>query len=63
MMTEWLARLRFLLSRKPPSNVEEEVRFYIEQSTQEKMAAWMTQEEAADIDRVWWSGAGAGRVP
>ena len=46
MMTEWLARLRFLLSRKPPSNVEEEVRFYIEQSTQEKIAAWMTQEEA-----------------
>lgn len=45
MMTEWLARLRFLLSRKPPS-VEEEVRFYIEQSTQEKIAAWMTQEEA-----------------
>ena len=60
-MTEFLARLRFLLSRKPHSDVEEELRFHIEQSAQEKVDAGMTQEEARRrtlIELVEWSGRG-----
>jgi predicted permease len=45
-MNEWLARLRFLALRRPHVEVDEELRFHVEQSTAAKIAAGMTAAEA-----------------
>jgi predicted permease len=46
MMTEFLTRLRFLLSRKNQSNLDDELAFHVEQSTRRNIAAGMSPEEA-----------------
>jgi predicted permease len=46
MVTELLARLRLLISRRPQSEVDEELRFHIEQSVARNVAAGMPAEEA-----------------
>jgi predicted permease len=46
MMMEFLTRLRFLLRRQPPGDMEEELRFHVEQATEAKIAAGMTASEA-----------------
>lgn len=45
-MTEFLTRLRFLLFRKRRDELDEELRFHLEQSIAAKMAAGLTAEEA-----------------
>jgi predicted permease len=46
MMKELLTRLRFLVLRRPQSQLDEELRFHVEQATEARMAAGMTAEEA-----------------
>ncbi len=46
MMKEWLTRLRFMLFRRKPQELDEELRFHVEQATEARMAAGMTPEEA-----------------
>src|SRR5579863_6707338 len=46
MMTEFLTRLRFLIFRKKRSELDDELRFHMEQSTAAKVAAGMPEWEA-----------------
>jgi predicted permease len=46
MLREWLMRLRFLISPKPIREIDDELRFHIEQQTQAYIAAGMTPQEA-----------------
>jgi predicted permease len=46
MMRELLTKLRFLLIRRRPSEVDEELEFHVEQSTEAKVAAGMPRGEA-----------------
>jgi predicted permease len=46
MLGEFLARLRFFISRKRPVDLDDELQFHLEQSTQANIAAGMTREEA-----------------
>ncbi len=46
MMAEFLARLRFLFSRRRPSDLDEELQFHVEESTRANLAAGMNPGEA-----------------
>jgi putative ABC transport system permease protein len=46
MLREFLTRLRFFVSRKQPVDLEDELQFHLDQSTQANIAAGMTPEEA-----------------
>jgi predicted permease len=46
MLREILTRLRFFMSRKRPVDLDDELQFHLEQSTQTNIAAGMTPEEA-----------------
>jgi predicted permease len=46
MMSELLTRLKFLVRRRGQSELDEELRFHVEQSIESNMAAGMTAEEA-----------------
>jgi putative ABC transport system permease protein len=46
MLGEFLTRLRFFLSRKRPVDLDEELQFHLDQSTQTNIAAGMSPEEA-----------------
>ena len=46
MLKELLTRLRFFFSSRPSGELDEELRFHAEQSTQANMAAGMTLQEA-----------------
>lgn len=46
MMTELLTRFRFLVLRKKPSELDEELRFHLEQSIEAKQAAGINATEA-----------------
>lgn len=46
MLGEFLSRLRFFISRKRRTDLDEELQFHLDQATQTNIAAGMTQEEA-----------------
>ena len=46
MLTEWLTRLRFLVTPKARQEISEELQFHLEQQTQANIAAGMRPEEA-----------------
>lgn len=46
MLGEFLTRLHFFISRKRPVDLDEELRFHLDQATQTNIAAGMTPEEA-----------------
>ena len=46
MLREFLTRLRFFLSRKRPVDLDDELQFHLERSTQTNIAAGMSPEEA-----------------
>lgn len=46
MLGEFLTRLRFFISRKRPVDLDEELQFHLDQSTQTNIAAGMPPEEA-----------------
>ncbi|HEY1903142.1 MAG TPA: ABC transporter permease [Terracidiphilus sp.] len=46
MLNEWLTRLRFLVLRRPQSELDEELRFHLQQATEARMVAGMPAEEA-----------------
>ena len=46
MMREFWTRLQFLILRRPKSELDEELRFHVEQSIAAKIAAGMTAAEA-----------------
>ena len=45
MLKEWLTRLRYLMSPKPKGEIDDELRFHIEQQTLANIAAGMTAQE------------------
>ncbi len=46
MLREFLTRLRFFISRKRPVDLDDELQFHLDKSTQTNVAAGMTPEEA-----------------
>jgi hypothetical protein len=46
MLGEFLTRLRFFISRERPVDIDDELQFHLDQSTQTNIAAGMTPEEA-----------------
>src|SRR5437899_3839628 len=46
MLTEFLTRLRFLVARKGPTDVDEELRSHLEHLIETNIAAGMSAEEA-----------------
>jgi hypothetical protein len=44
MLKEWLTRLRFLIVSKPHHEVDEELKFHLEQQIQANLAAGMTRK-------------------
>jgi predicted permease len=46
MMSEWLIRFRFLFLRRKPHELDEELRFHVEQSIERNVATGMGAEEA-----------------
>jgi predicted permease len=46
MLREFLTRLRFFISRKRPVDLDDELQFHLDQSTQTNIAAGMTPDEA-----------------
>jgi hypothetical protein len=46
MLGKFLIRLRFFMSRKRPVNLDDELQFHLEQSTQASVAAGITAEDA-----------------
>ncbi len=46
MLREFLTRLRFSMARKRPVDLDDELQFHLDQSTQTNLAAGMTPEEA-----------------
>ena len=46
MLREFVTRLRFFVLRKRPVDLEDELQFHLDQSTQANIAAGMTPEEA-----------------
>jgi putative ABC transport system permease protein len=46
MLKEWLTRLRFLIASKPHCEVDEELKFHLEEQIQANLAAGMTPKEA-----------------
>ena len=46
MTREFLTRLKFLILRRPQRELDQELRFHVEQSTERNVAAGMTPEEA-----------------
>jgi predicted permease len=57
MMNEWLTRLRFLFTRRKTDELEEELRFHVEQSVERNIAAGMTAEEARRQAMIDFGGA------
>ena len=51
MIKELLTRLRFFFSPRPGGELDEELQFHVEQSTQANMAAGMTLQEARQLLR------------
>ncbi len=46
MMKEWLIRFRFMISRRKPEELDEELRFHVEQATEVRISGGMAPEEA-----------------
>jgi putative ABC transport system permease protein len=46
MITEFLTRLRFLILRKKPSELDDEIRFHLEQAIAAKEEAGLSSSEA-----------------
>jgi len=46
MIKEWLTSFRFMLLRQQPNELDEELRFHVQQSTERNVASGMTPEEA-----------------
>jgi len=46
MMQEWLSRFRFVFLKRKPDELEEELKFHVEQATEARVAAGMTPKEA-----------------
>jgi predicted permease len=56
MIRETLTRIRFMLSGKPPAELDEELRFHLEEATEEKIAAGMMPSEARRLALVEFGG-------
>ena len=56
MITEFLTRLRFLILRKKGSELDEELRFHLEQSTAAKVAAGLSASDARRLALIEFGG-------
>ena len=52
MINELLTRLRFLILRKKPHDLDDELSFHLEQSIASKVAAGISPAEAAAIGEI-----------
>ena len=59
MLREFLTRLRFFVSRKRPVDLDEELQFHLDQSTQTNIAAGMSPEEARRQAGIAFGGVNA----
>lgn len=56
MMREWLSRLRYLVFPRKQEEMDEELRFHVEQSIEQNMAAGMSPQEARRLALVEFGG-------
>ena len=56
MIGEALTRLRFLFTRRPPDELDDELRFHIDKAIQANLAAGMSPEEARRRARIAFGG-------
>jgi putative ABC transport system permease protein len=61
MMREFLTRVRFFFFHRKPSELEDELQFHLEQSTEFNLAAGMDPEEARRQARIQFGGVEAAR--
>jgi putative ABC transport system permease protein len=61
MMREFLTRLRFLVRRRPQTDLDEELAFHVERATEARVAAGMTAAEARRQALVEFGGMGRAR--
>ena len=61
MMRELLTRVRFLLVRRSPAELDEELQFHLEQAAEANIAAGMDPEEARRQARILFGGVEAAR--
>jgi hypothetical protein len=55
-LASFLTRLRFLFTRRPPDDLDDELRFHIDQAIQANLAAGMSPEEARRRARIDFGG-------
>lgn len=55
-LASFLTRLRFLLTRRPPGDLDDELRFHIERAIEANLAAGMSPEEARRRARIAFGG-------
>ncbi len=60
-MSEFLSRLRFFFRRRRSAELDEELKFHLEQATQANIAAGMTPEEARRRARIDFGGTESAR--
>ncbi len=56
MMSEFFTRLRFLVSRREPADLDDELAFHVEQSTQRNIAAGISPDEARRAAMIEFGG-------
>src|ERR1700749_2522711 len=56
MISEFLSRFRFLIFRKKPDELEQELQFHLEQSIESKMAAGLSATEARRLALIEFGG-------
>jgi putative ABC transport system permease protein len=56
MINEWLTRIRFFFVRRKPDELDEELRFHVEQSVERNVTAGMTMDEARRLAMIEFGG-------
>src|ERR1700761_8580330 len=59
MLTEWIARARFLFRRRSATDLDDELRFHLEQQVDANLAAGMTPSEARRQALIAFGGVSA----
>jgi macrolide transport system ATP-binding/permease protein len=62
MLKEWLTRLRYLMSPKPKGEIDDELRFHIEQQTLANIAAGMSAQEGRRKAAIAFGGVESARA-
>ncbi|MGA2216835.1 MAG: permease prefix domain 1-containing protein [Terracidiphilus sp.] len=60
MVKEWWTRFKFLVAPRKPGELDEELRFHVEQSVERNVAAGMNPQEARRLALIELGGGGSG---